>query len=131
MLMLLHHMVLQDTMDLARRVGFTQGYSFKYSPRPGTPGADMDNQVPEHIKDEPLQEFQALINKQQLEYNESCVGKVLPILFEKSGKKEGQIVGKSEYMHSVHAVGSDELIGRIIDVKITTAGPNSLGGEII
>jgi len=121
----------EDTMDLARRVGFTQGYSFKYSPRPGTPGADMDNQVPEHIKNERLQAFQNLINEQQIAFNESCIDKTMSVLFDKKGKRNGQIVGRNEYMQSVHIEAPDDLIGSIIDVRITSAGPNSLGGEIV
>ncbi|MDB2415398.1 tRNA (N6-isopentenyl adenosine(37)-C2)-methylthiotransferase MiaB [Rickettsiales bacterium] len=121
-----------DTMDLARTVNFTQGYSFKYSPRPGTPGADMDNQVPEDVKDRRLQEFQALINKQQLEFNESCLGKTMDVLFEHKGKFDDQIVGKSEYMQSVRVTGNaDDLIGKILPVKITGAYANSLSGEIV
>ncbi len=120
----------EDTMDLARRVGFVQGYSFKYSPRPGTPGADMDDQVPEEVKNERLQRFQALVNEQQLAYNKSCIGKVMPVLFEKPAKYAGQIVGRSEYMQSVTVEGGEELIGRIADVEVTAGRGNSLGGVV-
>ncbi|PIR39874.1 MAG: tRNA (N6-isopentenyl adenosine(37)-C2)-methylthiotransferase MiaB [Alphaproteobacteria bacterium CG11_big_fil_rev_8_21_14_0_20_39_49] len=121
----------EDTMDLARRVNFTQAYSFCYSPRPGTPGAQMENQVEESVKKERLVRFQALISNQQLEYNQSCVGKTMSVLFEGKGNKQGQIMGKSPYMQSVIVNGSEELIGKIIDVNITQAGPNSLKGELL
>ena len=121
----------EDTLDLARKVGFTQGYSFVYSPRPGTPGADMDNQIPEHVKQERLQVFQNLINEQQYKYNLDSVGKTMPILIDKEGKKQGQIVGKTPYSQSVHVEAPKELIGSIIDVKIVSGGPNSLKGELI
>lgn len=120
----------EDTMDLARQVGFSQAYSFKYSPRPGTPGADMTNQVPEDVQNERLQRFQALIKEQQLAYNKTCIGKTMKVLFEKKGKKDGQIIGKSPYMQSVHVIASEDLIGQIINVTITDARPNSLGGVI-
>jgi tRNA-2-methylthio-N6-dimethylallyladenosine synthase len=122
----------EDTMDLAKRVGFTQAYSFNYSPRLGTPGADMENQIDEDIKNERLSRFQALINQQQLEFNEQCIGKVLPVLFDGKGKLEGQISGRSEYMQSVLVNDApDSLIGTIANVKITFGGPNSLRGELV
>ena len=120
-----------DTMDLASKVNFTQGYSFCYSPRPGTPGSQMEEQIDESTKKERLQRFQSLINKQQLEYNQSCVGKTMSVLFDGKGNKDGQIVGKSPYMQSVIVEGSNQLIGKIVDVKIKEAGPNSLKGNII
>lgn len=116
----------EDTMDLVRRVGFTQAYSFKYSPRPGTPGAEIKEQVPEHIKDERLQELQKLLNTQQLDFNAQCVGRVLPVLLEKKGKHPGQLVGKTPFMQSVHITSESAKIGQIIDVTIDSAGPNSL-----
>jgi len=120
----------EDTMDLARKINFVQGYSFCYSPRPGTPGALMEDQVPEDIKKERLQHFQKLINEQQLEYNKSCIGKTLAVLFDGKGNKDGQIVGKSPYMQSVIIDGEENIIGKVANVKITQAGPNSLKGEL-
>lgn len=120
-----------DTMDLVQRVGYSQAYSFKYSPRPGTPGADMDNQVDEPIKDKRLQTLQALIQKQQLSFNQSCVGKTLEVLFDRKGRHEGQLVGRSPYMQSVHVIAQDEnLLGKIIPISITEATANSLKGKI-
>lgn len=123
----------EDTLDLARTVGFSQAYSFKYSPRPGTPGADMENQIPEEIKDERLQRFQALIAEQQLAFNESCIGKIMPVLFDRDGRRDRQIVGKTPYMQSAHLLVPDNesLIGQIREVKITKALPYSLACELI
>lgn len=121
-----------DTMDLARRVNFSQAYSFKYSKRPGTPGANMDNQVEEHVKDERLQEFQALIAEQQIAFNKSCLGKEMTVLIDGKGKKIGQLSGKSEYMQSIiiNEV-NDNLSDKMAKVKIIEANPYSLKGELI
>lgn len=120
----------EDTMDLVRHVTFAQAYSFKYSPRPGTPASEMEHQVPEHIKDERLQALQALLIKQQRDFNQSCVGKTLPVLFEKTGRKEGQIIGKSPYLQSVHVDGDAALIGTIQDVTLTENKAFSLSGTL-
>ncbi len=121
----------EDTLDLIKQVNFTQAYSFMYSPRPGTPGAEMEEQIPKQIKEERLQILQALIYKQQLEFNQSCLGKTMAVLFDKKGRKAGQIIGKSPYMQSVHIVDSEKLFNNnILDIKITKALPNSLAGEL-
>jgi tRNA-2-methylthio-N6-dimethylallyladenosine synthase len=120
-----------DTLDLAKKVGFSQSYSFKYSPRPGTPAA-IKEQVPEHIKDERLLILQEELKRSQLRFNEDCVGRTMPVLFDRDGKLEGQIIGKTPYMQSVHVLNPDKsLIGQIIQVKITKALPSSLAGEVI
>lgn len=119
-----------DTLDLAKRVNFTQAYSFKYSPRPGTPGAEMENQVPEDIKDERLQIFQAQINSQQIKFNEESVGKIMPVLFDRKGRKEGQLIGKTPYMQSVHVDDAGDIMHKIVDVNLVEARPNSLSGVI-
>lgn len=120
-----------DTMDLVKRVGFGQTFSFKYSPRPGTPAA-IKQQIPEHIKDERLKILQEELFKQQFDLNKRCIGLTLPVLFEKKGKFPGHFVGKTPYLQSVFITGKEEdLIGEIIDVKITEAKPTSLTGEII
>jgi tRNA-2-methylthio-N6-dimethylallyladenosine synthase len=122
----------EDTLDLAKRVGFAQGYSFVYSYRPGTPAADMDSMVPADVAYERLQRFQAQVNAQQLAYNEQCVGQTMPVLFDGHGKRPGQILGRSPCMQSVYVEnGSEALIGTIANVKIMKAGPNSLGGELV
>lgn len=120
-----------DTMKIVEEVGYSQCYSFKYSPRPGTPAAVSEAQIPEDIKDDRLQRLQALIIKKQKEFNESCVGKILPVLFVDQAKKDGQIQGKSPYMQTVVIDGADPaLYGQTRDVLITRAGQNSLHGEL-
>ena len=121
----------EDTMKIVREVGYSQCYSFKYSPRPGTPGSALDTQVPEEIKAERLYMLQELIREKQLEFNRNCEGKTLPVLFEKDGKFENQIIGKSPYLQSVYVETTENLHGKIIDVKITEAGQNSLTGKVI
>ncbi|GAB4163008.1 MAG: tRNA (N6-isopentenyl adenosine(37)-C2)-methylthiotransferase MiaB [Rickettsiaceae bacterium] len=120
-----------DTLDLVKRIRFGQCFSFKYSPRPGTPAAAME-QVPEEVKVERLATLQQELAKQQFEQNVASVGKVMPVLFEKDGKFEGHIVGKTPYMQSVYMedVGKS-LIGKIVDVKITKALATSVTGEIL
>jgi tRNA-2-methylthio-N6-dimethylallyladenosine synthase len=118
------------TMSLVREVGFVQAYSFKYSPRPGTPAADIEDQVPEQVKSRRLAELQAELNRQQLAFNQSCVGMTLPVLFEKRGARDGQLVGRSPFMQAVHADLPETLIGEIKDVHISHAKPNSLQGTV-
>jgi tRNA-2-methylthio-N6-dimethylallyladenosine synthase len=120
----------EATLDIVREVGFAQAYSFKYSPRPGTPAATMDGQLPESIKIERLARLKALLDEQQSSFNAECVGRVLPVLFERQGRREGQLIGRSPYLQSVHAEAAPGLMGRIIPVEIAKAGPNSLSGVI-
>lgn len=120
----------EDTMQLARDIGYASCYSFKYSARPGTPAANMQGLVPDHIATERLARFQNLINEQQYAFNKSCAGLTLPVLFDKKGKKDGQISGRSPYFQSVHVQGNDRLIGHILDVQITEGFENSLTGEL-
>ena len=119
------------TLDLVRDIGFAQAFSFKYSPRPGTPAANAADQVPEAVKAERLDRLQALLKEQQRAFNDSCVGRVLPVLFEKPGRHAGQLVGRSPYLQSVHAEAGSELIGRVVPVTIGAAQPNSLAGAIV
>ncbi|MEQ1712633.1 MAG: tRNA (N6-isopentenyl adenosine(37)-C2)-methylthiotransferase MiaB [Hyphomicrobium sp.] len=118
------------TLELIRTVEFAQAYSFKYSPRPGTPAAKLEPQVPEKLKSERLLELQALLDGQQTRFNASCVGRTLPVLFERKGRHEGQLVGRSPYLQLVHADAEADLLGRIIPVEIAAAGQNSLAGVI-
>ncbi len=121
-----------DTLRLVTDVGFAQAYSFKYSARPGTPAAGMDGrQVPEDMKDSRLQALQQLLNAQQVAFNEGLVGTVQPILFDRVGKKPGQLLGRSPFMQSVHAIAPSRLLGQVVDVRITGAHANSLGGEVV
>lgn len=119
-----------DTMAMVRTVTFAQAYSFKYSIRPGTPAARMDDQVPEDVKSARLQELQAELNAQQAAFNASCVGKAMPVLFEKAGRHDGQLVGRSPYLQPVHVMAPGGLIGELADVTMETASQNSLGGAL-
>ncbi len=120
----------QATLDLVRTVGFGQSYSFKYSPRPGTPAAERD-QVPEDEKADRLARLQALLTEQQAAAQRAMVGREVTVLFEKPGRMPGQIVGKSGHLHAVHAEGPADLIGQIAPVRIRDAAPNSLSGALI
>lgn len=120
----------EATLSLVREVEFAQAYSFKFSARPGTPAAKIDEQVPEHVKVRRLQRLQELLDNQQSLFNSGCVGKTFPVLFEKVGRRNGQLVGRSPYLQAVHADAAQELLGRIIPVEISAAGPNSLSGVI-
>jgi tRNA-2-methylthio-N6-dimethylallyladenosine synthase len=119
------------TTDLVGEIGFAQAFSFKYSPRPGTPAASAADQIPEPVKAERLAALQALLLQQQRAFNQACVGRVLPVLFEKPGRHEGQLVGRSPYLQSVHAEAGAERIGEIVPVTIRAAQPNSLAGAIV
>lgn len=120
----------QDTLDLIKAVEYSQAYSFKYSPRPGTPAAIMEQQVPEEIKVVRLAELQNLISEQQLKFNQTFKDKTIKVLVDKTGKKEGQLSGRSEYMQSVYFEGSEELQGTMCDVKIEHTFTNSLKGQL-
>ncbi|PCJ27573.1 MAG: tRNA (N6-isopentenyl adenosine(37)-C2)-methylthiotransferase MiaB [Rickettsiales bacterium] len=120
-----------DTLDLVKKVQYGQCYSFKYSPRPGTPAATME-QIPEEIKTERLAILQKELSRQQFEFNESCIGRILPVLFEKNGKFDNHIVGKTPYMQSAYIENADKsLIGRVVDVKITKGLAISVTGELV
>jgi tRNA-2-methylthio-N6-dimethylallyladenosine synthase len=118
------------TMDLVRTVQFAGAFSFKYSPRPGTPAASAAKQVAEEAKSERLYELQALLTEQQAAFNRSCEGRVFPVLFDKPGKKPGQAVGRSPYLQPVHVDGAAPLIGELRDVRIAAVLPNSLRGVL-
>jgi tRNA-2-methylthio-N6-dimethylallyladenosine synthase len=117
----------EDTLKIVEAVNYAQAYSFKYSPRPGTPAATMEGQVPAQVMDERLQRLQALINIQQIAFNEATVGRRTSVLLERRGKKPGQLIGKSPWLQSVHLETGAEL-GDLIEVEIVSAGPNSLAG---
>jgi tRNA-2-methylthio-N6-dimethylallyladenosine synthase len=120
----------EATLEIVRSVGYAQAYSFKYSPRPGTPAAEMEKQVPAALMDERLQRLQSLLNAQQLDFNQAGVGKRTQVLLERPGKKPGQKVGKSPWLQSVH-VETEAGIGEMIEVEIVSAGPNSLAGIVV
>jgi tRNA-2-methylthio-N6-dimethylallyladenosine synthase len=117
------------TLDLIGEIGFTQSFSFKYSPRPGTPAA-VEKQLPEPVKAERLAELQALLQQQQRAFNAASVGTTMPVLFEKPGRYDGQLVGRSPYLQPVHADAAPEMIGKIAPVHIAIVHTNSLSGTI-
>lgn len=120
----------EETLELCRYVKFISAYSFKFSARPGTPAANMTSLVHPKIAAERLSRLQALINEHQMEFNHSCVGKTMPVLFDRIGKRDGQILGRSPYFQSVYVEGNERLIGQVLDVKLDVAGANSMGGQI-
>jgi len=117
----------EQTLDLVRQVGHAQAFSFKYSPRPGTPAATMADSVPESVMDTRLHALQALIWEQATTFNQTTVGRRTRILIERDGRKPGQRIGKSPWLQSVH-LETDAPIGTMVDVEIVSAGPNSVGG---
>ena len=121
----------EATMQLVREVGYASAFSFKYSPRPGTPGAEMDGHVPEAVKDERLQRLQALLLEQQQAFTVSMVGRTMPTLIEKPGRQAGQKVGRSPWLQPVIVDEKAGGIGDIIDVRITGTGFNSLHAELV
>ena len=119
-------------MCIRDSVTYAQAFSFKYSPRPGTPGADMEDQVPAEVASERLQRLQELLNKQQHAFNRSKVSTQMDVLIEKPGKRDNQLIGRSPWLQSVVLDGvSDTVnIGDIVPVDIFDAGPNSLNGKL-
>ncbi|UWQ90938.1 tRNA (N6-isopentenyl adenosine(37)-C2)-methylthiotransferase MiaB [Rhodobacteraceae bacterium M382] len=120
----------QATLDLIEEVRYGTAYSFKYSTRPGTPAAERA-QVPAAEADDRLQRLQALLTRHQREIQDSMVGREVGVLFEKPGRFEGQMVGKSDYLHAVHVQAPDASVGDLVQVRIASSGPNSLAGELI
>ncbi|WBY09881.1 tRNA (N6-isopentenyl adenosine(37)-C2)-methylthiotransferase MiaB [Sphingomonas sp. 7/4-4] len=117
-----------DTLSLIDEVGYAASFSFKYSPRPGTPAAEMtDGFVPEPVMDERLQRLQSAIARDQAAFNATTLGKTCTVLIERKGKLPGQMLGKSPWLQSVHLM-TDAQIGDLIEVKIVRADPNSLAG---
>lgn len=121
----------EDTLRLVEEVNYAQAFSFKYSTRPGTPGAELKEQVPEDVKAKRLEILQALLVKQQRGFAEACVGREIDLLLEKPGRMPGQLVGRSPWLQPVNVDAKASQIGDIIRVRITKAGPNSLFAEMI
>ena len=119
----------EATLSLIHEVGYASAYSFKYSPRPGTPAAGHEAQIPEAEKTARLHELQALVFAQQTAFNAGMVGKTLPVLLEKPGRDPGQLIGRSPYLQPVHLQAEKTLIGKIVDTHITAVGTNSLSGH--
>jgi tRNA-2-methylthio-N6-dimethylallyladenosine synthase len=121
----------EETLSLIEAVGFASAFSFKYSPRPGTPAAEMAAQVPEPVKSERLQRLQAALDRHQKAFNAGCVGKTFDVLFEKPGRYPGQMVGRSPYLQPVQVMAASSVIGSIGRVTINEAIANSLFGEMV
>ena len=120
----------EETLALAEEIGFAQAYSFKYSARPGTPAGKLDDQVPDAVKSDRLMRLQKLLDSQQSAFNAQCVGQTLPVLFDKPGRRPGQLAGRSPYLQAVYAEAAPELLGQIWPVEISACGTNSLAGVI-
>lgn len=118
----------EDTLSLIREVGYAAAFSFKYSPRPGTPAADMDGQISEEVKTDRLARLQALIAEQSLAFNQQMVGQRMQVLLERKGRRPGQLIGKSPWLQSVHMVCEGAQVGDMISCEIVRALPNSLEG---
>jgi tRNA-2-methylthio-N6-dimethylallyladenosine synthase len=121
----------EDTMNLVREVRYAQAFSFKYSPRPGTPAATMEDQISPEIMDERLQRLQALLGEQQYAFNRETAGQDCEILLERNGKFDGQLIGKSPWMQSVHVTAPGLAIGYMVKVHLSEAGYASLTGETL
>ncbi len=120
-----------DTMDLVERVGYASAFSFKYSPRPGTPGASMADQVGDDVQSSRLAALQELLTRQQRAFNASMRGRMIDVLFEKPGRHEGQLAGRSPWLQPVHVDAPQNMLGRITTVEIVDVGTNSLFGRLV
>jgi tRNA-2-methylthio-N6-dimethylallyladenosine synthase len=118
------------TLAIVGEVGYAGAFSFKYSPRPGTPAAERDDQVDEAVKIERLARLQAEIDRHQAAFNAGCVGRTLDVLFEKPGRLPGQLVGRSPYLQPVNVMAPAALVGEVVPVTVTRAGANSLFGAL-
>jgi tRNA-2-methylthio-N6-dimethylallyladenosine synthase len=119
------------TLAIVAEVGYAGAFSFKYSPRPGTPAAERDDQVDDAVKAERLARLQAAIDAGQDRFNADCVGRSFDVLLEKPGRHPGQLVGRSPYLQPVHVTAQPSLIGDIVPVAITSLSANSLFGDIV
>ncbi|MEQ1614352.1 MAG: tRNA (N6-isopentenyl adenosine(37)-C2)-methylthiotransferase MiaB [Hyphomicrobiaceae bacterium] len=119
-----------QTLDLVREIGFAQAYSFKFSGRPGTPAATMDEQVHDVVKSARLLELQGLLENQQKSFNDGFIGQVVPVLFERAGKREGHLVGRTPYLQLVHVEAGEQALGHVLPVAIASASQNSLTGTL-
>lgn len=121
----------EDTLDLIMKVGFASAFAFSYSARPGTPASGLSTQIDESVKQERLQRIIEALRQQQFHFNQTRVGQIMPTLLERHGKKPGQLLGKSPYLQSVLIDGPDSLLNTLVDVRITSAHPTSIMGEIV
>jgi tRNA-2-methylthio-N6-dimethylallyladenosine synthase len=121
----------EETLELVRQAGFVQAYSFKYSSRPGTPAAALPNQVPERLKAERLRRLQALLAKTQSLWYDGLVGQEIDVLFDRPGRRKGQLLGRGPAMQPVHVKAPHTLMNRMARVRIASGGANSLAGELV
>jgi tRNA-2-methylthio-N6-dimethylallyladenosine synthase len=121
----------EATLALVTQIGYAGAYSFKYSPRPGTPAAELEQTVPTHVMDERLARLQQLIDRQQAAFNRGCIGQTVDVLFERPAKKDGQIVGRSPYLQPVHVMAPPEIIGQVLPVHVTGLERYSFFGDIV
>ena len=120
----------EATLELVKKVGYIQAFSFKYSRRAGTPAAIMPNQVAEKVKTERLEILQDLLFSHQLQFNQSCVGKTMPVLFESEGKGKNMLFGRTPYMQNLNAKLDKKYLNKIVNIEITAAGMNTLSGQL-
>jgi tRNA-2-methylthio-N6-dimethylallyladenosine synthase len=119
------------TLELIRAVGFASAYAFKYSARPGTPAADLDDQVPAETKEDRLARLQALLGEQSIAFNRANVGRAMDVLLDRPGRRAGQLAGRSPYMQAVHVQAPASLLNTVQSLRIVAANPNSLTAEIM
>jgi tRNA-2-methylthio-N6-dimethylallyladenosine synthase len=120
----------EETIELVEKIRFAQAFSFKYSPRPGTPAATRDGQIPDEVKARRLQRLQSVLEAQQAEFNARSMGGAVPVLFERRGRQSGEFVGRTPYLQLVHAAGAGDLVGRTAKVEVTETRRTSLFGVI-
>ncbi len=121
----------EQTLSLVNEVKYIQAFSFKYSRRPGTPAAVMPAQVEEKVKKERLDILQKLLFDYQTKFNEACIGKAFEVLFEQKGRHNGQLIGRTPYMQNLHAKADENILNKIVEVRVTDATTNSLSGEVL
>jgi tRNA-2-methylthio-N6-dimethylallyladenosine synthase len=120
----------EETLDLVRAVNFASAYSFKYSARPGTPAAEMDDQLSTEEKEDRLARLQALVNAQSTAFNRSCIGRTMDVLLDRHGRRAGQLGGRSPYMQAIHVEAPAHMLNTVQPLRIVAAHPNSLTAEI-
>ncbi|MBY6266162.1 tRNA (N6-isopentenyl adenosine(37)-C2)-methylthiotransferase MiaB [Azospirillum sp. 412522] len=120
-----------QTLKLVTEIGYAQAYTFKYSSRPGTPAAAEGAQLPEAVKEARLEALRQLLDAQQVAFNHGFVGRSVPVLFDRVGRRDGQLLGRSPWMQSVHAEADERLLGRIVEVRVDAARANSLAGTVV
>ena len=118
------------TLALVEQIGYVSAYSFKYSPRPGTPAAEMQGMIDAATMDQRLAQLQQLIDSRQAAFNAACVGKTVDVLFEQAGRYDGQIVGRSAYLQPVHVSAAPDIIGQVLPVTLTGLERYSFFGDL-